>query len=203
MRKLTTFIAVFVLVLGTAPGPALAQNAHFKHGSPKSTDNGLTLTVFGEIAGLGNGDVRLKVGASGIPIANCCTNGEQCKVPGQNPAAATVTSATVLIPGSSLKNGTTPITVTTEAPETPIPGAPECPNSGWTENILSMAFTQSALRIQQSSANGATDFSDVITACITYSPATSDGVVSSANFSVVVGNAVPIGSCPLSLFPTF
>src|SRR2546422_11657541 len=108
MRRTTITILALLLMACITSGPALAQSPHFKHGSPQSTDNGLTLTVFGALAGLGNGDVRLKVGASGNPIANCCNPSGQCKVPGQNPAAATVTSATVLIPGGSLKNGTTP-----------------------------------------------------------------------------------------------
>jgi hypothetical protein len=207
MRRVTTIAVLYLFVLATTPGPTLADSPHFKHGSPQSTDNGLTLTVSGALAGLGNGDIRLKVGASANPTASCCNPSgpgkPNCEAPGQNPAAATVTSATVLIPGSSLKNGTTPFSVTTQPPTTPIAGAPECPNSSWTENITDMAFTQAALRIQQSSAEGTTDFSDIILACITYSPPTVNGAVSSANFTVVVGIATPVGSCPDSLFPTF
>jgi len=200
MQRLKTFgICMLALSLG---GPALAQSVHFKHGSPQSTDNGLTLTVFGALAGLGNGDVRLRVAASGNPTANCCNPSGECKVPGHNPAAATVTSGIEVIKGPDIKNGTTPFSDTTASPTTPIPGAPECPGPSWTENILDMAFTQAGLQIQQSSGGV---FTDVIAACISYSPATSNGVVSSANFSVVVGDLSggTLGSCPAGLFPGF
>jgi len=196
-----------MLALASVTVVVWGQNSHFKQGSPKSTDNGLTLTVFGALVGLGNGDVRLKVGATGNPKAQCCNPSGACKVPGQNPAAANVTSATVNIPSGSLKNGNTPFSVTTDPPTSPIPGAPECPGSSWTENITGFAFTQAALRIQQSSAEGLSDFTDVVSACITYNPPTANGAVSSANFSVVVGSGDPtqagLGSCPSSLFPSF
>ena|SRR5205809_4546811 len=202
MRGTTITILALLLLACITSGPTLAQSVHFKHGSPQSTDNGLTLTVFGALSGLGNGDLRLRVAASGNPTANCCNPSGQCKVPGQNPAAATVTSGIQVIPGSQIKNGTTPFTDTTNSPTTPIPGAPECPGSSWTENILDMAFTQAGLQIQQSSGGV---FTDVIAACITYSPATANGAVSSANLSVVVGDLSggTLGSCPAALFPGF
>ena len=39
------------------------------------------------------------------------------------------------IPEDEIKNGTTPFSVMTVAPETPIAGAPDCPNPQWTEDI--------------------------------------------------------------------
>ena len=45
-----------------------AQNAHFKHGSPNSIDNGsaLTLTVLGNLTGLGNGDAASGAGRTSV-----------------------------------------------------------------------------------------------------------------------------------------
>ncbi len=202
MRRLTMLTICLVALASFMATTAWAQSVHFKHGSPQSTDNGLTLTVFGALSGLGNGDLRLRVTASANPTADCCNPGSACKVPGQNPAAATVTSGVEVIPGSQIKNGTTPFTDTTDPPTTPIAGAPQCPNSSWTENITDMAFTQAGLRLQQESGGV---FTDVLAACVTYSPATSDGAVSSANFSVFVGvfTGGPVGSCPVGLFPAF
>jgi hypothetical protein len=211
MRRTTIAIFCALLLACFTSGPAFAQSPHFKHGSPQSSDGGLTLTSFGDLAGLGNGDLRLKLTASGNPTANCCNpsaGANSCKVPGQNPAAATVTSGTTLIPSSELKNGTTPYSVTTNAPTTPIPGAPQCPSSSWVENITDMAFTQAALRIQQSSAAGLADFTDIISACITYSSPTSNGTVSPGTFTVVVAFGVDptlsgVGTCSAALFPSF
>jgi hypothetical protein len=206
MRKLTSLITAYVLVLGVAPGPVFAQSTHFKHGSPTSHDGGLTLTVSGVLAGLGNGDLRLKLGALANPIASCCNPGAACKVPGQNPAAAEVTSGTTLIPSSAIKNGNASFSVTTNAPESPIPDAPQCPNSSWQEIITDMQFTQAGLRIQQSSGAGLTDFSDVLAACISFVNPTTNGDVPSTNIaSIEVGvfTGGPVGSCAASLFPEF
>jgi hypothetical protein len=89
MRR-TAFVAVAVmaiLVLGTST--ALAANAHFKHGSPVFTDNGVTLTASGALAGLGNGDVVITVTATGQPTASCTNRAGATQPPGQNPAEVT------------------------------------------------------------------------------------------------------------------
>jgi hypothetical protein len=53
------------------------------------------------------------------------------------------------IPAEEIKNGTTPFDVTTEPPTSPIPGAPDCPNASWTENITDMAFTSAVITVEQ------------------------------------------------------
>ena len=132
-------------------GVASAGNVHFKGGGkagPSFFDRGLTLNATGALAGLGNGDVLIILGAVGDPTGECCNPGGSCKVPGHNPAPVQVTGSQS-IPASEVKNGNVGFNVTTQAPRTPVPGAPDCPNSGWRENITDMAFTSATLTVMQ------------------------------------------------------
>src|SRR5947207_13780179 len=116
--------------------PALGSNVHFKPPSsgPSFTDNGLTLTASGALAGLGNADLLVTLTAQGNPTATCTNPSGANKPPGQNPASVTLTGSEA-IPASAIKNGNVSFTVTTSAPTSPIPGAPGCPGTNWTETI--------------------------------------------------------------------
>lgn len=132
----------------TGPG-ALASSVHFKSGStPTFTDNGLTLTAKGSLAGLGNGDVTVNLTANGQPIATCTNPSGANQPAGVNPAKITV-SGTVTIPGSFVKNGNLNFSVTTAAPPTPVPGAPGCPNKNWTETIVDVVFSHPSIAVLQ------------------------------------------------------
>ncbi len=170
--------AAFVVVSLSVVGGASASNVHLKGGKnaePSFTDNGLTLSASGALVGLGNGDVLITIDATANPTANCTNPGGQSKVPGQNPAPVDVTGS-VSIPDAEIKNGNTPFSVTTLAPATPIPGAPDCPNRSWTETITDMAFTSATITVKQ---GGAT----VLTISCTFSSPTSDNGVPKANVS--------------------
>jgi hypothetical protein len=171
----TTILASLVIALSATT--AFAASVHLKgdHRTPAFTDNGLTLTAAGALAGLGNGDVLVTLTATGTPTATCQNQGGN-QAPGQNPAEVTLTGSQS-IPASEIKNGNVSFNVTTAAPESPIPGAPGCPNPNWTETITDVAFTSATLTIEQPPGTV------VLTVTCTFSPPTSDGAVPSNNVS--------------------
>src|SRR4051812_14071852 len=94
-------VALALVLCATA---ALAASVHFKNNRPpRITDNGLTATVNGALAGLGNGDVTITVTAEGVgttilysPAGNAA--------PGQNKTPFTLVG-TQTIPAKEIKNG--------------------------------------------------------------------------------------------------
>ena len=86
-----------------------------------------------------------------------------------------ILTGTQAIPESEIKNGTTPLGVETSPPGTPIPGAPDCPNPQWTEDITDVAFTSAIITVEQPPGTL------VLTVTCTISPASSDGNVSGAS----------------------
>jgi hypothetical protein len=138
------------VVIALGASTAAASSVHLKGGrnaEPAFTDNVLTLLASGELAGLGNGDVLVTVTAT-ADVTSTCTNQGGTQAPGQNPAPITVTGSQA-IPESEIKNGTTPFSVETERPVTPIAGAPDCPNPNWTEDITDLAFTSATITVEQ------------------------------------------------------
>jgi len=175
MRKVLPFLAAIGLTLALT-STALANNVHLKGGpgaEPAFTDNGLTLTAAGDLAGLGFGDVLVKISAVADPTSTC-TNKGGTQAPGQNPAPVTVTGSES-IPASELKNGNTPFSVMTNAPATPIAGAPDCPNPNWSEDITDMAFTRATITVEQPAGTL------VLTVACTFGSATTNGTVPAGN----------------------
>jgi hypothetical protein len=174
MIRRTVLVVVLAMMVGVLAAPALAASVHLKGGKnaePTFTDGGLTLNGSGAIAGLGNGDVLVTLVAAADVTSSCINpgNGEH-RPPGQNPAPITVSGGQA-IPEEELKNGSTPFSVTTVAPSPTIAGAPDCPNSSWTETIEDLAFTSAVITVEQ--PEGTT----VLTVTCTFAPATSDGAV--------------------------
>ena len=159
-----------LVLMGTSV--AFAANVHLKpgHRDPTFSDGGLMLSVAGTLAGLGNGDVVVQMDALADVTATCANRGGN-QAPGQNPAPISVTGVQV-IPASEVKNGTTPFSVVTLPPDTPIPGAPDCPNGNWSEAITDLAFTAATVTIEQPAGVV------VLTVACALAPPTTDGPVS-------------------------
>jgi hypothetical protein len=156
MRKFMLF-AVLALAAAAITAPvASAASPHFERGSPTFTDNGLTLTASGDIAGLGNGDIRIVVMATGTPTAGCVNPGTGEHRPGgQQPAA--VVSGTQDIPGDAVKNGVLRFSVTTSPPQAPASAKEAgCPSDKWTVVIDDVSFTDQTLCVYQDSINDGT-----------------------------------------------
>ncbi len=148
-RMIAVGITLLVILSLTIPA-AMAANVHLKGGKkakPAFYDGGLTLNASGELAGLGNEDVMVTLVATADVTATCTNQGGN-QAPGQNPAPITV-SGSQAIPKEEIKNGNTPFSVTTEEPETPIPGAPDCPNPNWSEDITDLSFTSATITVEQ------------------------------------------------------
>ena len=173
MRKIGIIAVLSLLLVAVTAAVASAANVHLKGGAnaePSFTDGGLTLNAAGDLAGLGNGDVLVTLTARANPTATCTNPAGATQPPGQNPAEVEVTGSQA-IPASEIKNGNTPFSVTTLAPTTPIPGAPDCPNPQWTERITDMAFTSAIITVEQ--PPGTT----VLTVSCTFSSPTTNGAV--------------------------
>ena len=122
LRKIWAIVTILALAT-VFTTPAFASSVHLKgdHSKPAFTDNGLTLTGFGELSGLGFVDVLVNISAVANPTGTCGNpGGNTFQAPGQNPAPVTVTGS-VSIPASEIKNGNTPFSVTTNSPTTPRP----------------------------------------------------------------------------------
>ena len=172
-RRFTT--AVLALTLGITVTTS-AQNVHLKGGAnaePNFVDKGLTLNAAGSLAGLGNEDLLVTLSATAAATSTCTNQGGN-QAPGQNPAEVTV-SGSQSIPDSEIKNGNTAFNVTTEAPVSPIPGAPGCPNANWTQTITDLAFTSATITVEQPAGNVV-----LIVEC-TFSEPTTNGAVPSRN----------------------
>lgn len=138
-------------LVGIMTVAAVAQSVHFKGGKsagPVATDNGLTLTSCGSLAGLGNGDVTINIAAVG-DTSTTCTNQGGTQAPGQNPAPVQ-TVGTITIPSTEIKNGNLSFCVTTQPPAQPTSTrAAGCANDNWTAEIIDVAFKGYTLTVIQ------------------------------------------------------
>lgn len=180
MRRTWFVLLASVAVLGITASAAIASSVHLKGGKnaePAFNDGGLTLNAAGALSGLGNGDVLVTLAATADVTATCTNQGGN-QAPGQNPAPISVTGSQA-IPEDEIKNGNTPFNVTTDPPVTPIPGAPDCPNPNWTEEITDLSFTSATITVEQPAGT------IVLTVSCTFGAPTSNGAVPGGNVTCV------------------
>jgi hypothetical protein len=181
MKKTGILAFVSLFVVASLVGPGFAASVHLKGGKnaePSFTDNGLTLTADGDLAGLGSGDVNVTLTATANPTATCSNPSGANQPPGKNPAPVTVTGGES-IPATEIQNGNVHFSVTTNAPVTPVPGAPDCTNGqgAWTESITDMSFTSATITVEQPPGTV------VLTVSCTFNPPTSNGAVPASSVS--------------------
>lgn len=170
-----TSICILGLFLTTAI-TAFGSSVHLKGGAnaePAFNDLGLALSAAASLAGLGNEDVLVTLTAQADVTATCTNQGGN-QAPGQNPAPVTV-SGSQSIPADKIKNGNVAFDVTTVEPVSPIPGAPDCPNPNWSEDIVDLSFTSATITVEQPAGNL------VLTVTCTFSEPTSNGAVPGRN----------------------
>jgi hypothetical protein len=140
MRR-TSFLVILVLGALVTASIAASASVHLKNKPPLTfNDQGLFLNATGALTGLGNGDIVVQLTATGQPVSTCTNPAGQTQPPGQNPAEVELGGAQE-IPEGAIKNGNVGFDVDTASPETPIPGAPDCPNPQWTEDISDVIFS--------------------------------------------------------------
>lgn len=166
MRRTGLISAIAALALAEA-GVTWAAAPHMKNGDPSFFDRGLQLEATGLLAGLGQVDLTVNLTATANVEATCTNpSSGNHQPPGQNPAPLTVTGSQA-IPAADITNGNTTFDVFTALPQTPIPQAPDCPNTQWKEDIQDLAFTSATITVIQSGV------ATVVAQC-TFNPPTTD-----------------------------
>jgi hypothetical protein len=122
LRRAAIVLALAAVAVMASSTTAFAGSVHFKKPLPTFSKDASSFAVTASginLSGLGNGDIKIDISATGSATALCQNPGGSSKVPGQNPVAVNV-SGTVFLPGNAIKNGSVlGVTATTAGVPTP------------------------------------------------------------------------------------
>jgi hypothetical protein len=109
---------------------------------PSYLDEGLALTVTGLLTGLDDTDVQVTVTAR-AEVRGVCRS----QTGSELPVAFLAEAHSVATEFRS--EGTVTYSVTTVAPESPVPGAPGCPDPTWEQIVEDVVFTSATIKAEQ------------------------------------------------------
>lgn len=129
---------------GSVCGPVTMETLTIK-------DLGKMLWMGGTLKGLAPEDVKITMKAKAVATAECTNPGGKVP-PGKDPVSAGTVYVTgsAWISKSNINSCMASFSMTTEDPPTLVPGAPDCPNPNWTENIIDLQFIKFTLTVWQS-----------------------------------------------------
>ena len=142
LRTLAVGLALAIAV------PAFAASVHWKQNRvPTLRDNGLTATISGCLAGLGNEDVVITVTTTAQGIALCRNKGGN-EAPGQNKVPLRP-ATTQTFKATEIKNGSLCFSLRTPTPPNPTASEAGCPNDNWRAIFVDVIFRSFTVTVQQ------------------------------------------------------
>jgi hypothetical protein len=141
-RSRLALVAIGSVLVVAAPSLANHPSTEVPTG-PSYRDDGLALTATGLLTGLEDSDVRVTVRARAEVLGSCRSqDGHEIAITYPSEARSVVTEY-----GS---NGMVEYSVTTVEPESPVPGAPACPDPTWEQTVLDVNFSDVTILAEQS-----------------------------------------------------
>jgi hypothetical protein len=166
-------------MLATAAVTAISNTAQadvtIKNGKPIFVDLGISLFARRPLEGLATNRRAIVTLAADANVTAECTS------PGGNVSKKVVADPISVggvqgIPPRRISAaGEAAMRVATAVPDLVIEGAPQCPNTNWSETIVDLQFTQAVITVQQPLGTV------VLTKTCTFSNPTADGLVPPAN----------------------
>jgi hypothetical protein len=164
VRRTWIALLVTVVVVGATAAAALAGNPHLRKGSSISctisttgggaTNNTVTCTGTGGLAGLGNADWAFVLSGTG-DVSYICRNQGGNEAAGQNRVPATIPPTTVSGTGADITNGNLAFfgssnqLTSTATPVAASASTAGCPNDNWTARPVAVFWKTVTVVFQQ------------------------------------------------------
>lgn len=140
-RTRLVLLALGSLVILAGPGFA-SHPEGTEEEAPSYVDEGLALTAAGSLTGLNEADVHITVRAS-AEVRGTCRSPEGGEIEVRFFAEARS------IATGYHSDGSVRYAVTTVAPESPVPGAPDCPDETWEQTVEEVLFRGATITAEQ------------------------------------------------------